>query len=68
MFEPEQAPPDVLAKLDRSFSTAPRRRRHKKVHVTMRDVRVLELLVARRVESLDALHRLAFPASPASAR
>ncbi len=55
---PEQ--PSPLHDLDAGYSAAPRRRR-RAIHMTVRDLRVLELLVARRVESLDALHRVAFP-------
>ncbi len=51
---------DRLRALDASFATAPRRRR-RNLHITCRDVSVFELLVARRVETLDALHELAFP-------
>src|SRR5205085_1719298 len=45
---------------DVSFAVPPRRRR-KTLHLTVRDVRVLETLVARRVDTLDALHELVFP-------
>lgn len=47
------------ARTDTGFDRRPRRRR-KRIALTGRDVKVLELLVTRRVETLDALHRLAF--------
>src|SRR4051794_41432560 len=50
----------LMRSLDASFAAPPRRRR-RTLHLTVRDVRVLELLVSRRVETLDALHQLAFP-------
>lgn len=52
--------PGPLRDLGPSYAAMPKRRR-RAIHMTVRDLRVLELLVARRVESLDALHRLVFP-------
>lgn len=42
------------------FDVQPKRRR-KRVAIQARDVRVMELLVTRRVETLDALHEQGFP-------